>query len=295
MKKKNNLFSFSRRERFGSTLLIFTFSIIWVLPQFLPRLFPPPPLPGFPVEQKLVHLLMPDSAKQQADTLFFFDPNTAGVQTLVLLGIPEKTAQTIERYRQKGGLFRKKEDFAKIYGLAEEDYLRLEPFIQIPPTKPRYPDREHSTFPAQGSPEWQGPKKTDQQIDINRANVEEWQTLRGIGPGYAKRIVKFRDMLGGFSSVAQVGETFGLPDSVYQKIESQLALSPVYRMLNVNTAPEEELALHPYLSDRQARTLALYRQNHGPFAGVEDLKKIRAIPDTTIQKLLPYLSYERPE
>ena len=288
MKKKDAFFSFSRRERYGSTLLILCFFLLWVLPEFFPRLFPTPPLPEPGAEQRLVHLLLPDSSKVQADTLFPFDPNTADVTTLVLLGLPERTAQTIERYRQKGGKFRKKEDFAKIYGLDESDYLRLEPYIQIAPL----PYSREKTYPT--GPSFTGTQqtKTNSPVDVNLATTEEWQTLRGIGPGYAGRIVKFRDKLGGFSSIAQVGETFGLPDSVFQKIEPRLVLSPVLRMLPVNKATEEELAEHPYLSDRQAHIMVLFRNNHGPFKGVDDLKQIKAIPDSTLQKLTPYFSYE---
>ncbi|MBK6901376.1 MAG: helix-hairpin-helix domain-containing protein [Saprospirales bacterium] len=290
MMKKIAFLSFSRRERYGSSLLICSFLLLCALPEFLPLLFPPAPLPtDLFVEQKLVHFTLPDSGRQEADTLFFFDPNEADVPTLILLGIPEKTAETIERYRQKGGKFRKKEDFSKIYSLAEADYLRLEPFIRIAAASPpSYPDKERVSYQ---------PAKTisTAPIDINSATQEEWQTLRGIGPGFAGRIVKFREKLGGFSSVAQVGETFGLPDSVFRKIEPQLLHSPVYRFLQVNTATEEELAAHPYLSDRQARTLVLFRNNHGPFAGQEDFARIRAIPDSTLQKLIPYISYETPE
>jgi len=278
MKKKHAFFSFTRRERFGSTLLIFSFFLIWVLPRYFPRLFPPDPLPETVTEQQLVHFFLPDSTGGHADTLFPFDPNTADAATLVLLGLSERTAHTIEKYRQKGGRFRKKEDFAKIYGLSEEDYLRLEPYIRIPQKT--------------NSPTTQRPNTS---IDINLATAEEWQTLRGIGPGYATRIAKFRDKLGGFSSVAQVGETFGLPDSVFQQIEPYLVLSPIFRKLPVNTATEEELAGHPYLSDRQAHILVLFRENHGPFSGADDLRQIRAIPDSTRQKLIPYLSYEKPE
>lgn len=285
MKKKHAFFSFSRRERFGSTLLIFSFILIWVLPRFLPRLFPPPPLPEPAAEQQLVHFILADSTKRPADTLFAFDPNIADAATFVLLGLSEKTAHTIERYREKGGKFRKKEDLAKIYGLPEEDYLRLEPFIQIPSQQPNNLKTQRPIYSI----------KTIKPVDINLATEEEWQTLRGIGPGYAARIRKFRDKLGGFSSIAQVGETFGLPDSVFQKIEPQLVLSPIFRKLHVNTASEEELAGHPYLSDRQAHILVLFRENHGPFSGVDDLRQIRAIPDSTFQKLTPYLSYEKPE
>lgn len=227
---------------------------------------------------------MPASS-DQPDTLFFFDPNQATKETFTRLGLSERTARTILNYRDKGGRFRKKEDLASIYTITDAEYQRLEPYIRIPANSPSGHQRSHSPGRA--------PKQYENvQIDINRASAEEWQKLRGIGPGYAGRIVRFRDKLGGFASVDQVALTYGLPDSVFQQIRPQLALSPVFRFIHINSCTEEELAAHPFIHQKQARSLCLYRQNHGPFKGLEDLKQVRALPDTTLQKLIPYISFE---
>jgi competence protein ComEA len=284
MKKKHAFFLFSRRERYGNTLLIGLFFLLCALPEFLPQLFPPPDFPEqADYEPQLAHFLTPvaEELPLPPDSLFAFDPNTADTAAFVKLGLSPRIAKSIVNYRQKGGKFRKKEDFARIYGLAEADYARLAPYIRIPEAK-----REQK--PVQYSSQ----TKTPASIDVNQATQEEWQTLRGIGPGYAGRIVRFRDKLGGFSSIEQVGETFGLPDSVFQKIRPMLAYSPIFRKISINQASEEELAAHPYLSQKQARVVCLFRQNHGPFLGWEDLKQIRAIPDSTLQKLIPYLQFE---
>ena len=282
MKKMNVFFSFSRRERYGTTLLIVSFLLFWFLPDFLPILFPGPPLPEPPPYQQLVHLESSDSLPPSPrDTLFLFDPNQADETVLTMLGLSQKTAQTIIRYREKGGKFRKKEDLAKIYSLPESEYRRLEPFIDIPA-----PDLKEKKSYTPSKPKVQTP------VDVNRAGIEEWQTLRGVGPGYAGRILKFREKLGGFSSVDQIGETYGLPDSVFQQIKPFLVLSPIFRPLPINAASEEDLAAHPYLSKKQAHVILLFRENHQGFKSLEDLKPIRVLPDSTLQKLAPYLNFE---
>ncbi|MEK7256097.1 MAG: helix-hairpin-helix domain-containing protein, partial [Bacteroidota bacterium] len=117
--------------------------------------------------------------------------------------------------------------------------------------------------------------------------------LKGIGTFYAKRIVNFREKLGGFYSIQQVGETFGLPDSTFQKIQPLLQASPVFRKIKVNAATLEELKSHPYFSNFQATVLFNYRQQHGNFTNLESLKKIAAaFKDSDWERLEPYLSFE---
>lgn len=210
---------------------------------------------------------------------FNFDPNTADEATLRKLGISEKVARVILNYREKGGRFRKKEDLAKIYSLPEADYQRLEPYIQIDPGQASAKAAESMTAPVAI------------QIDINKASAEEWQRLRGVGATTASRIVSYREKLGGFASVEQVGETFGLPDSTFQHIKSQLNVSPVFKTLAVNAVGIDELDAHPYLSRKEATAMAAYRANHGDFKNFEDVKKVKALSSKTLEKIRPYLEY----
>ncbi len=220
-----------------------------------------------------------------AYALFPFDPNTASEQELLSLGIPEKVVQIILRYREKGGKYRRKEDLLKIYTLPETVYQRLEPYIQIGGTAPI------PVVSLDVPPSYENTPRTVI-IDINQAAESDWQTLKGIGPAYAARIVRFREALGGFASVEQVAETRGLPDSIFQLIRLQLRPSPVLRRLAVNTANAETLAGHPYIDKRLAEAIVAYRQQHGNFRSAEDLKKVYALKSDLLEKLEPYLSFE---
>jgi competence protein ComEA len=223
---------------------------------------------------------------------FAFDPNTATKDDFVALGLSPKLAQTILNYRSKGGQFRKAEDFKKLYGLREEDYQRLLPWIQIAA-------KEHPAPQAQqGSPNFVSQEERAYKheapllLDINTATVEDWDQLRGIGASYAQRIVNFREKLGGFTSVEQVAETRGLPDSTFQKILPHLQASPVLRKIRINTASLDELKAHPYLSSYAATVIFNYRTQHGRFAGMADLGKIVALKKTDLTKLEGYLDFE---
>lgn len=218
---------------------------------------------------------------------FPFDPNTATREELLRLGLPDRLAGNILRYREKGGRFRSPESLKKIYGMDEDTYLALAPFIEIG-----------------GQPEAEAPKPEEERpqayedapaapvaIDINQAGEQEWQQLQGIGPGYAGRILRFRDKLGGFAYVDQVAETYGLPDSTFRKIRPQLRLSPVFRKISINTADAETLKAHPYLDWRKANAILNYRAQHGPFKSIEDLRKLKALPPEVVERLAPYVGY----
>jgi len=107
----------------------------------------------------------------------------------------------------------------------------------------------------------------------------------------ASRIVTFRDKLGGFYSIEQVGETYGLPDSTFQKIKQYLKLdNPSVKKININTATVDELKAHPYIKFSLANPIVAYRNEHGSFSKIEDIKKVMAVTDEIYKKIAPYLS-----
>lgn len=224
------------------------------------------------------------AAAPRSYTLFPFDPNTATMEELESLGLPENVVRAITRFREKGGKYRRKEDLQKIYTLSEADYRRIEPYIAIA-SQGAIP-----TVALDMPSSYDAPETVS--IDINRAGEEEWQRLRGIGPAYSARIVKFRDALGGFASIEQVAETRGLPDSTFQRIRLQLRPSPIFRPLSINVVSAEALAAHPYIDRRSAEAVVAYRNNHGPFRHADDLRKVYALKPEVLEKLGPYLVFE---
>lgn len=227
------------------------------------------------------------SAAQTA--LFDFDPNTISLEELKQLGFSEKTAGILINYRNKGGFFKVKTDLKKVYGVDQELFNKLEDHIIIPqPAKGSKISRSEKSLPyptlhdtAPAAP-----------IDINAANAETWQSLKGIGPSYAKRITRYREKLGGFCSIDQVATTYGLPDSTFQNIKPFLKLSPVFRKIDINSASIEDMKQHPYISSKIAQLIVSYRGHHGHFQSIEDLAKIRAFDQKLVIKLEPYLNFD---
>jgi len=225
--------------------------------------------------------------------LFHFDPNTITGSEWKRLGLRDKTIKTIENYRSKGGRFYKPEDLQRIYGLRDDEYERLKPFIKIESNTPQKNEELVSSKPKD---EIQSSKTYGARysiIDVNIADSTAFISLPGIGSKLATRIITFREKLGGFYSIEQIGETYGLPDSTFQKIKQYLKLdNPAVKKININTATVDEMKAHPYIKYSLANPIVSYRTEHGPFSKVEDIKKVMAVTEDTYKKIAPYLSLQ---
>lgn len=223
--------------------------------------------------------------------LFAFDPNTATTMEWQHLGIPDKTIQTIQKYLSKGGHFYKPEDLKKIYGLRESDIARLLPYVRINvPGKQDYAKEKSTEKTAHNTS--QGTASKTKPIDINLSDTAAFVSLPGIGSKLAARIVNFRDKLGGFYKVDQVGETYGVPDSTFQKIKPFLFVTQAgIHKRKINEASVEELK-SPYIPYNVANAIVQYRIHNGNFKAVEDIRKIPLIDEALYIKIAPYLSVD---
>ncbi len=219
--------------------------------------------------------------------LFNFDPNTISVEDWKKLGLRDKTISTIQNYLSKGGRFREPADIKKVWGLFPDEAERLIPYVQIVKPAGGYDNKK----PAGNSPGLY-PAKSSTPVSINDADTAAWIGLPGIGNTLSNRIVKFRDKLGGFYSVDQVSETFGLPDSTFQQIKPLLQLAGGVKKININAATLEELKNHPYIKHPVANALVEYRVQHGDYKEVTDIKKIMIVTEELYTRLSPYFSVD---
>lgn len=227
----------------------------------------------------------------QVVELFEFNPNEATKADFEKLGLSAKTAQSIINYRNKGGQFRKIEDLKKIYTLKSEDFERLETYINIP-EKEAIAEKEKTKTKREIPEEYNYIKKSETVIlDLNIVTIEDLQQLKGIGAGFAKRIVEYRTSLGGFINKKQLLEVYGFKQTTLDNIDSQVTISKGgINKIKLNTTDAETLKNHPYLNYKQANAIIKYRKQHGNFESLDRLNKIYALPKVTIEKIKPYLS-----
>lgn len=223
--------------------------------------------------------------------MFYFDPNTLDAAGWEKLGLRDKTIATIRNYTAKGGKFREPDDIRKIWGLRDEEKERLVPYVRIATASGPAASSGSYTNNYQPYEKKVYEKKIAQPVEINSGDSAAFDALPGIGPGYSRRIINFRNRLGGFYKAEQIAETFGLPDSVYQAIKPLLKISGEgIRKINLNTATNEELKAHPYIRWQLANVITEYKKQHGNFKALADLKKIMLIDQETYNKISPYLS-----
>jgi competence protein ComEA len=294
--------TFGRKDRIGIIGLVLLIATIYTLPYLLPKKSGP-----FPAKESslLVAAIDTLASKQknnrqisideteneyryqptasesyESGELFQFDPNTLSFEGWRRLGLSERTSRTIDNYRNKGGKFYKPEDIQKIWGLPASFYNRVKNYIIITSLPTNY---------GNSSEKYTKPEKKVLVVDINVADTSAFIALPGIGSKLASRIINFRDRLGGFYSVEQVGETYGLPDSTFQMIKGSLQLSGSVKKLHVNTATKDDLKVHPYIRWNLANAIVEYRNQHGNFKTVDELKNISLVDEIVYNKIIHYL------
>lgn len=125
-------------------------------------------------------------------------------------------------------------------------------------------------------------------FDINTADTTQLMQIKGIGKVFANRIIKYRDILGGFHSIDQVGETYGIDPLVIPELKKYASLSGQVKKIKINQLDNFR---HPYLKFNQIKVIAAYRKQHGNFKSAEDLKQIKILDEATISKIEPYLEF----
>lgn len=218
-----------------------------------------------------------------------FDPNTADSVLLRQLGLPVYIVRNILKYRAKGGVFRSPESFSRIYGLKEEVYQKLKPYITIAPlvsvshvrtdtfrqlkdTIPYVPKYEEGTI-----------------VDLNKADTSILKRIPGIGSTLARMIVVYRQRLGGFYDVAQLQEV----PHVGVELNKWFVVTPAgLHKIQVNSASLDKLRSHPYMDFYKAKAIMEYRRKRGKIKGLSQLSMFEGFTEKDLKRLSPYLTFE---
>lgn len=232
--------------------------------------------------------------KEEKYELFAFNPNTADSATFVRLGLKPYIAKNILRYRAKGGKFRTPEAFEKVYGISSAKFEELKPYIQIPQeTQTVQANREEPEKPQEQKTNYIQ-KRDDIIIELNEADTASLQQIRGIGRAYARRIVSYRNVLGGYYSVEQVREVYGMRAETFEQFKHSLtADGNLIEKINVNTASIEKLKKHPYIKTFQkAKAIYEYRRKKVKLTHIDELRVLDELNEEEINRLTPYLEFK---
>ena len=221
---------------------------------------------------------------------FSFDPNTADSTQLLRLGLQSWQVRNIYKYRAAGGIYRKKEDFARLYGLTVKQYRELEPYIQI--SSDYLPAstlvKEEVTAYQRDTLRYPIKIAESETVNLNVSDTAIYKKVPGIGSYYARRIADYNQRLGGFVSVNQLDEIDNFPQEA--KKYFVVSTSQVHQM-NVNRLSLNELKRHPYINYYQAKAIVDYRRLHGPLHSLDDLRLLPDFPEEAINRLIPYVCF----
>ncbi len=257
---------------------------------------------------------------------FYFDPNTADSAQFVRLGLQPWQARNILKYRAKGGVYREPEDFARVYGLTVKQFRELLPYIRISPDYRPASEvygrsrsyqagrRYDGASPSGGRRSWgqsesvagegtapgQTPTyvrdtvrypiklKAGEVLALDKADTTMLKKVPGIGSYYARKIVAYRDRLGGFAHVGQLLEIEGFPEEALPFLK----VSPgSVRKLNLNTLSLNQLRSHPYINFYQAKAIVDRRRLKGPLHSLDELSLLDEFPPAELQRLAPYVEF----
>ena len=324
-------FTFSRRDRAGILILSVMIMAALIVPRILSALQPPSMQTDFSAFKQQIeqYSTQIDSAQQAskeqyknekygaennpnfdpteavAVNLQPFDPNQLTYQTARQLGLPARTAHTIENFLQKGGKFYKKEDLKKIYVLSEADYQRLEPYIQIPPKDGKTATANNTSTPNANLPL--------QAFDPNQLNFERAKQL-GLNEKTAHAIENYLQKGGKFYKKEDLKKIYTLPETDYQRLEpyiqipakdtkpsnTQTAQIPttyssvgkptkVSKPININTSDTTQWQQLKGIGSGYARQIVKLRNQFGGFANKEQLKEVYGMTPELYSQIEPYL------
>jgi DNA uptake protein ComE-like DNA-binding protein len=279
-------FGFSRAETNGFLILLPLMAMLMISEPVYRLLFAGD-FSDIAIEHLLnenVHTQLPTPVDSSINTqvFFSFNPNAVSEDSLRLLGFSAKLASRLINYRQKGGRFYSQDDLLKLYGMSDDLFEQIRPWIVIPSNKANS-IREKPTI-----------AKVIESFDLNYADSITLRQVKGIGLVLAKRIIRYRESLGGFINVEQLRQVYGLDSATVTGLFSHCFIEGNFipRKLNLNEVDEKLLSNHPYMSKADAKIIVMYILQHGKFTSLVDLKKIHGIKEGTIDRILPYLEVD---
>lgn len=293
-------FNYSKGEIRGLLVLIILIIGVFILPKILNGFKKDNTLDISDFEMQLSRFEAevkpaPELTQKIAISYFVFDPNTISQNNLVKLGLSKKQARTLINYRKAGGVFVNKKDLKKIYTIDEKLYKKLEPFIAIKKPEKNNEIQKHTVAELSDSIgiKKYKTKNIPLRIELNTADSVDLIKLYGIGTVLARRIINYRNFLGGYYSKNQLLEVFGITEETFLGISKFVLIDTAYiNKLDINIVEFKTLNKHPYITYSNTKSILKYRKLMGRFSSVEALLENHLVDSITFFKVKPYIKIE---
>lgn len=286
--------NFTNSQKRGVYILIFLIVLVTLLPEFIS--YHSPHAAAF---ERLVRdsagfcttsdVLKSNIQDKPAAKLFYFDPNTVEPDKLKTFGLSRSVIERFKKYRNAGARFYKSEDILRIYGIKQEWYDAMKPWMVFNTNS-----KVKSSYDSSRSGSSKNTANNDQKapLELNAADSIHLVNINGVGPYLAHKIIRYRELLGGFYKLDQLYEIYGMNQDQVDRIIGRFTLDTTRIVkLNINQLDYYQLRKHPYLTSREASLIVKYRKQHGPYTNSDDLSNLVLLDQESIRKLNPYLTY----
>ncbi len=219
---------------------------------------------------------------------FKFNPNNLPEEKWLNMGMPERIVRNIKNFEAAGGSFKSREDLKVLYLMTDEIYYQLKPFIELPvkdPYKKKYEETVALT-----------PREPVKPFiaDINTADTLELMKIRGIGSYFSNQIILRRELLGGYVSIEQLKDIFGMEEERFESIKKYITIKDtIIRKININEAEFSDMLRHPYFDKNLVNNLIQMREQHGRFKSVDDVKRSHLVDEETFDLIAPYITVDK--
>lgn len=300
------LFSFSRKERSGIISLLLIIFILLVIGKLIPR-FIPSDATDISEWKTEVGTYLANTKKQIPEDrslrLVTFNPNEVDSASLVGMGVPYKVVSNWLKYLEKGGRFRDNEGVKKIFGMTSGLFEQLDSFMIIPKVSISEGNAHHNVFIAKSKNEYnrdtifrqtfsKNKKEHFGIVELNNTDSIHLLEIPGIGPVFASRIIRYRNLLGGYYAVEQLREIYGMREENFNTVVQYFTADPsALKTFNINFSTLQELGRHPYIGFRTARKIFKLRDRIGKFSSQEDLSAV--VASDSLKRLIPYVKFSQ--
>ena len=311
-------FRYNRNERYGSYAILLIIALVILFHKYSHHFIKPDP-PDQAVMQALIDSITVWQARDSVRyasyhskeqnysppeieiSPFKFNPNTLSDSGYKALGFTENHIRTLRNYMSKGGEFKIKKDFSRLYFVTDTMYSQLESYILLPDKYAQNFSRSRDRYEAWNNKvawsdtanfeDFKYEKKT---ADLNWSDTSELKVVRGLGSYFARKIVEHREALGGYYSLGQLQEIYLMTPGKIDTVAPYLTMDPAgLRKININKVSTQELSRHPYLTFKEANEIVLYRSRNGPFESWKELEDANLVNGERSRKIAPYLIYTK--
>lgn len=296
-----------RAERRGTIALLLICMLVVGVSLVLPRLYapePPDPATIAALEQAVLQTRgapartgAAEAADKDPPRLSLFDPNTLSDSGYAALGFSEKEISMLRKYMGAGGHFKIKDDFGRLFFMDEARMDSVRPYIDLPEVLPQ--KRVPQAPPASKRTAWSDTARYDYYsyspilADLNTSDTNELKKLPGIGSWYARKIIEYREELGGYIDLGQLLELWKMTPDKIDRIADRVTIDgAALETIPVNVATAQRLSRHPYITFAAANRIVTHREENGPFETIDDLVRAGLLNEELRLKLAPYLNFQ---